>query len=98
MTPSNPYVVGSLLVVVKLYLYFKEAAGRSEFEFPDGVTPMDVLEELGKRYPAIARAIERNDFIVLVNGAPVPDNDLRRIKLKDRDIMELLPPASGGFW
>lgn len=85
------------MALVRLYLHFKEAVGRDEVEFPDGVTPAEVLEELGRRYPRIRRAVERGDFIVLVNGVPVPDKDLQNVKLERNDVMELLPPASGGF-
>ena len=85
------------MVLVKLYMYFKEIVGKELLEFPDGVTPKDILRELSKKYPSIGRAIERDDFIVLVNGSPIPDKDLERIRLLDNDIMELLPTASGGI-
>lgn len=84
------------MVEVKLYLLFKEIAGVASLEYPDGVTPGDVLDDLLRRYPRIGRVIERGDFIVLVNGVPVPDKDLRRITLSGKDVLELLPPASGG--
>ena len=84
------------MVTVKLYLLFKELAGTDSLEYPDGMTPGEVLDDLARRYPKIGRVLERGDFIVLVNGVPVPDKDLRRITLFEEDILELLPPASGG--
>lgn len=84
------------MVTVKLYLLFKEIAGTNSLEYPDGVTPGEVLDDLARRYPRIGKVLGRGDFIVLVNGAPVPDKDLRRITLSGEDILELLPPASGG--
>lgn len=84
------------MVTVKLYLLFKEIAGVESLEYPDGVTPREVLDDLARKYPRIGKVLERGDFIVLVNGAPVPDKDLGRITLSGEDVLELLPPASGG--
>ena len=84
------------MATVKLYLLFKEIAGTDTLEYPDGLTPADILEDLAKKYPRIGRVLGRGDFIVLVNGSPVPDKDLRRIMLESDDVLELLPPASGG--
>ncbi len=84
------------MTTVKLYLLFREITGKDSLEYPDGLTPADILEDLAKKYPRIGKVLERGDFIVLVNGSPVPDKDIHKIMLRSDDVLELLPPASGG--
>jgi molybdopterin converting factor small subunit len=94
--PVHVLAVLDDVVIVKLYLLFKELAGTSDLVYSGNVTPWDIIRDLSKKYPRMGKFFERGDFIVLVNGVPVPDKDLVRIKLSDKDILEILPPASGG--
>jgi len=84
------------MVIVRLYLHFREVVGKDELRIGGNPTPMDVLAVLSNKFPGFARYIERGDFIVLLNGVPVPDKDLRRITLNDNDVLEILPIVSGG--
>ena len=78
-------------VVVKLFARFREELGAGQVELPlaDGATLADILNRVFKGDPP-------EHFLIAINGRLVGEADLSRIRLKDGDVVDVMPPASGG--
>jgi len=75
-------------VVFRLYAKFREQFGTSrvELDLEDGATVMDALGEL-------FHGDVPKGLMVAVNSRLVEDLDT---KLRERDVVDVMPPASGG--
>ncbi|RLG85626.1 MAG: molybdopterin synthase sulfur carrier subunit [Thermoprotei archaeon] len=81
-------------VKVKFIAYLASHMGVREtmISFDDKeITVNDVLNYLVKKYPQL-RDEGVEDIIVLINGTPASNNTV----VRDGDVLELLPPISGG--
>ncbi len=78
-------------MVVKLFARFREELGAGQVELPlaDGATLADILNRVFKGDPP-------EHFLIAINGRLVGEADLSRIRLKDGDVVDVMPPASGG--
>lgn len=86
----------SLKVGVRLYAILRDLYGSDKdlVEIPDGSTVRDLIEFLSKRNERLGEFIEKrlSSIIALVNGLYAPPDQ----RLRDGDVVDLLPPASGG--
>ena len=78
-------------VVVRAFARLKEEIGKDRLvlELPDEAT----LEEL------LARVLGRSHgghIMVAVNNRLLPGEGLAKVRLEDGDVVDLMPPASGG--
>ncbi|MHA1626948.1 MAG: MoaD/ThiS family protein [Candidatus Asgardarchaeia archaeon] len=90
---------------VKLFAEVREVAGFSEVEvcLKDGSSLIDVLNELSEKLGEGFRekvidekmGIPRGGYKFSLNGVIMQEVDLR-MKLKDGDVLAILPPVSGG--
>ncbi len=62
--------------------------GEGEREFPGGTVPGDVVEWL--------TLLDGEQFVILVNGYPVSEEDRFKAKLKEGDQITVFPPMEGG--
>jgi len=78
-------------VVVRAFARLKEElnADRLVLELPNGTTLEELLHRvLGKR--------RGEHIMVAVNNRLLPGEELAGVRLKDGDVVDLMPPASGG--
>jgi len=78
-------------VVVRAFARLREEIGKDRLilELPDGAT----LEEL------LVRVLGRphgGHVVVAVNNRLLPSEGLAGVRLRDGDVVDLMPPASGG--
>ena len=81
-----------MILTTRLFASFREkiGTGRVELDLPAGARVRDLLEELGREYPAIGQTVAA--AMVAVNLEYVgPDYELR-----EGDEVALIPPVSGG--
>jgi len=78
-------------VVVRFFARFREELGANQVELSlaDGATLTDILNCLFKGDPP-------GHLLIAINGQLVGGADLSRIRLKDGDVVDVMPPASGG--
>ena len=60
----------------------------AELDLPDGLTPADVMQNLG--LPA------DQSYLVVLNGVSIPKAERAERQLADDDELEILPPLRGG--
>jgi len=94
-----------LRIKVKLFAEVREVAGLSEVEVyvKDGSSLIDVLNELSEKLGEGFRekvmdekmGTPRGEYKFSLNGVIMHEVDLR-MKLKDGDVLAILPPVSGG--
>ncbi|MDT7890179.1 MAG: MoaD family protein [Desulfurococcales archaeon] len=81
---------------IRLYAVLRDLYGADKdlIELPEGSTVKELLEMLGRRSKALGDFMEKrvSSIITLVNGLYAPQDQ----KLRDGDVVDLLPPASGG--
>ena len=78
-------------VKVRFFARLKEEVGLSEveLELDEGASLADVIRAfLGER--------DAGAILVAVNEELVEAGDLRDVRLKDGDVVDVMPPASGG--
>jgi len=78
-------------VVVRVFARLKEELNtdRLILELPDGATLEDLLHRvLGKH--------RGEHIMVAVNKRLLPREELAQVRLRDGDVVDLMPPASGG--
>ena len=79
-------------VRVRAFAVYRELLGRDsqELDLPDGATPRDAFERLFRGRDDLARMLKSTMFAV--NEEYVPATS----KLKDGDVLALIPPVAGG--
>ncbi|MEM4971118.1 MAG: MoaD family protein [Sulfolobales archaeon] len=81
---------------IRLYAVLRDLYGvdKDIIEIPEGSTVRDLLKILSKRSKALEDFMEKrlSSIITLVNGLYAPQDQ----KLREGDVVDLLPPASGG--
>jgi molybdopterin converting factor small subunit len=82
------------MVKVRLYGSFRAIVGRDEVLVDSGSLGA-LLDTLKRSYPDIAKFIDSEGFVVLVNEKPVPIANLG-LRLDSKDVVDLLPVVSGG--
>ncbi len=77
-------------MVVRFFAKLREEAGISELrlEVREGLTLGELLGRLFERKP--------EGLLVAVNGEAVGPEELGGVRLKEGDVIDLMPPASGG--
>jgi len=88
-------------VTVKIYTVLGKKLINDERTF-DASDVDDALESLAASYGRKFReevydgGEVRNNYVLLLNGAPLQRDDLKSRRLKDGDILLIFPPVSGG--
>lgn len=84
-------------VKVRYYALFRELARRPEevLSLRDGTSLKELLAELVRKYPKLGSFIDSGAYIILRNSHPISDADLKTV-LEDGDVVDLMPPPSGG--
>ncbi len=79
-------------VRLRMFAVLRERSGVSEMEIElvDGVTVAAAIEEVGRRFGAIADLLPRTAAAVNLSYAGPTD------RLRDGDELALIPPVSGG--
>jgi molybdopterin synthase sulfur carrier subunit len=77
---------------LRMFAILRERSGISEaeIELPEGATIAVALEEVGRRFEAVAELLPRSAAAVNLAYAGVKD------RLHDGDELALIPPVSGG--
>lgn len=90
-------------VFTKYYAFIRERLGRSdeEFELEEDSTVADFLKLLSEKYAGklvglFEGPVLRKGFAVAVNGENVDMSDWNTTRLKDGDVVVILPPIAGG--
>ena len=93
-------------VHTRFYAFLREKVGRSEdtLELEEGATIADFLKQISEKYGEIVgRDIFdedgslRSGFAVALNGENVRREEWGTTKLKDGDLVVILPPIAGGL-
>ncbi|MEM2206275.1 MAG: MoaD family protein [Sulfolobales archaeon] len=84
-------------IKVRYYALFRELVRRSEeiLSLRDDTSLKELLNELARKYPKLGSFIDSGAYIVLRNSHPISDADLKTA-LKEGDVVDLMPPSSGG--
>lgn len=89
-------------VRVKYYLWLAQKADITEdlFTLPEKASIKDLLREIARTRPRLKEVIERvfdgkNELVVLLNSKHPPKG--LDTPLSNNDVVELLPPVSGGY-
>ncbi len=84
-------------VRVRYYALFRELTKCSQevLFLQEGCTLKDLLTNLSEKYPRLRSFIESGASIILRNHQPVSDSELKTT-LNDNDIIDIMPPPSGG--
>lgn len=82
--------------VIKYYGALRDIIGKKE-EFIDGTWHLpELLNELCSKYERIKHYCRRGNMIILLNGKGLSENEIKIAKVDPNDLLELMPPASGG--
>ena len=93
-------------ITTKYFAALREITGKKEeaFEFDGEVDAKKFLEALVARYgKQVAeflldqKGTLRESLVMLVNGNAVDTSDLSSLKLKNGDLVVILPPIGGGL-
>ena len=93
-------------VTTRYYAFLRERVGREEetLELPEGASVGDFLEKLAERhgekllgYVFDENKQLRSGFAVALNGENIRPEEIRDTRLKDGDVVVILPPIAGGF-
>ncbi len=94
-----------LKIKVKYFTFLRELIGRreEEYEFEKELTVEELIEFIAKKYGKEAKnyLFEENGKLkeilsFLVNGKSITSLNGPKTKLKDRDILAIIPPVGGG--
>jgi MoaE-MoaD fusion protein len=79
-------------ITVQLFSFFRQLTGQNELplDLPDSATVADVLTQLYAKFPALREA---DKSILIAIGV---DFATRATKLRDGDVLSLMPPLQGG--
>ncbi|MEM0440322.1 MAG: sulfur carrier protein ThiS [Candidatus Caldarchaeum sp.] len=90
-------------VVTKYYASIREKVGKSgeEFELKDDASILDFLEAFRLKYAGLVDGFFeagglRSGFAVALNGESVERKAWSSTKLKEGDVVVILPPIAGG--
>ncbi|MFQ6074075.1 MAG: ubiquitin-like small modifier protein 1 [Candidatus Bathyarchaeia archaeon] len=92
-------------VTVKFFTTLREIVGKpqEQIELPEAVTVNELLQQLGKeygekfsRYVYDEKGAVRGHLHFLINGKSVTTQQGLKTKLKENDILAILPPVGGG--
>ncbi len=86
-------------VRVRYYALFRELTGTHEeiLNIEPSMTLSRLLGFIAELHPALSKYINSGIYIVLLNLRSIPDSDLNNTRLNDGDIVDVMPPPSGGF-
>jgi molybdopterin synthase catalytic subunit len=86
-----------MYVKVRYYALFREITKCFEEDLllDNSSSLNDLLNKISLKYPKLGKYLESGMFIVLHNQQAVSDKDLKTI-LRDGDVVDLMPPPSGG--
>jgi molybdopterin synthase sulfur carrier subunit len=92
-------------VTVKFFTTLREIVGKpqEQIELSETVTVSELLQQLGKRYGKdFVRYVYNEKGVVkghlhfLINGKSITTQQGLKTKLKENDILAILPPVGGG--
>lgn len=89
-----------MVVRVRYYALFRELAGVYEDRYvvdPD-TTLAKLLNLVSERHPRLREYFDSSMYVVLHNLRPVADNELSMAILRDGDLVDIMPPPSGGSY
>ena len=95
-----------VLITIRLFAALREAVGERAVKVPfsDGMTVELALETLVAQHSKLIELLYQdknkqklNDFFhILVNGMAIERQDGLETKLKEKDVISILPPVGGG--
>lgn len=87
-----------MIVRVRYYALFRELTGVYEdtYEVSVGTTLADLVRVMLERHPGLRKYFSANIFIILHNLRSVADSELNTITLSNGDVVDVMPPPSGG--
>ena len=92
-------------VTVKFFTTLREITGKpkEQIELSEAVTVNELLQQLGKRYGGKftryvynEKGTVRGHLHFLINGKSITTRQGLETKLKENDILAILPPVGGG--
>jgi len=92
-------------VTVKFFTTLREIVGepQEQIELPEPVTVNELLRQLGKkygekfmRYVYDEKGMVRGHLHFLINGKSITTQQGLKTKLKENDVLAILPPVGGG--
>ncbi len=93
-------------VSTRFYAFLRERVGRQEdtLELSDNSTVGDFLEKLAEKYEKelvgyvfnVDKSL-RSGFAIALNGENVKPEEFTSKRLKDGDVVVILPPIAGGY-
>ena len=93
-------------VTTRFYAFIRERVGKQEevIELSDEATVGDFLKKLAEKYERELMGYVfdsdkrlRSGFAIALNGENLNPEELLSRKLKDGDVVVILPPIAGGF-
>lgn len=91
-------------ILTKYYAVLRERVGKAseEFELPQGSTVIDFLEKLRQVYGGVLGDLFEGDglrtgFALALNGESLDRRLWASTRLKDGDVVVVLPPIAGGY-
>ena len=81
-------VIVKLFASLSVYLPADAHRNQVELDFPEGVTPVDIIKQLG--VPSSMA------HLVIVNGIYVPPSERATRKLVAHEELAIFPPVAGG--
>lgn len=95
---------GRLKIQTKYYAVLRERLGKTseEFELPQGSTVTDFLEKLRQVYGGVLGDLFeggglKTGFALALNGESLDKSLWASTRLKDGDVVVILPPIAGGL-
>lgn len=92
-------------VTVKFFTTLREIVGKpqEQIELSEAVTVKELLQQLGEkygenftRYVYDEKGVVRGHLHFLINGKSITTRQGLKTKLKENDILAILPPVGGG--
>lgn len=92
-------------VTVKFFTTLREIVGKplEQIELSEAVTVNELLQQLGERYGEkftryiySEKGVVRGHLHFLINGKSITTRQGFKTKLKENDILAILPPVGGG--
>ena len=82
--------------IIRYYGSLRDLTGLREERIRGDWLLKDLLEELLKRHSKLEHYLARDSLIILHNGKGLSDKELPERRVNEDDLIELMPPASGG--
>lgn len=84
------------MVKVKLFANFREVAGEKEVDIKAN-NIKDLISRLVSKYPAMEELVNTEEYLhIMLNGEYIHSEKYENTELKEKDVVSIFPPVSGG--